>query len=275
MVPSPPVALGGSVNPAQKIAVEAGVRHALQKLAREMSEAEKARAALAGAGATGAGLAAVRPAKERITGRMKLFHGTTPEAAQRIRAEGLRPASATGAKGITEEVLGKEIASKPLVYMHPSKLTAKTYQEQAKALAEGGWEGVQARRAEAAVDPLGTLLAKPKGVVEAQLPYTEYAKKFRANPETGGSVLGSLRKGIDPISHIDLAHRTKTIEGGVSPQHIVGGKGFQRLGKREVINYAKKHPGRFASGIGLGLGGAAALGYGGKKLFDVARAEKG
>lgn len=227
--------------------------------------------AMGSAGLGGAYLAAA-PAKERITGRKILYHGTTPEQASKIRMEGLRPAADTGVFGVTEAVLGKGVAKKPLVYTHPSKAQAKFYQEQQKAIEKGPDAFIRFRQ-EVMTDPFRIHRADTKGVVRMEIPHGK--AKFVPNPETAGGLGEALGKGIDPATYYDLAHRTKTIEGGVSPEHVVGGRGFKKLTLREVGDYAKAHPGRFAGGAVLGAAGLGAALYGGKKLYDVARRHMG
>lgn len=220
-------------------------------------------------GVGGGGLALAK-ASPLATGRSTYYHGTAPELADKIRREGLRPSRDSGVKGVTDLILGDEVAKKPLVYAHPNKIQAKYYQEQAKALQRGRESFFEFRLK----DPLHVLHADDKGVVKLRLPYAEYAPKFVQNPETAGGLAESLRRGIDPLTHYDLDQVTKTIRDGVAPEHVVGGSKFKRLSFKEVANYARKYPKRFGAGAGLSLVGLGGLGLGAHRLYRSTQRHK-
>lgn len=74
----------------------------------------------------------------------------------------------------------------------------------------------------------------------------------------------AIYKGLGPKG-------TKVITESLSPEHIVGSKKYIKNSPKEVLNYIKHNPKRFAKGLGIyGLVGTGAT-VGGKAIVDAQR----
>lgn len=58
-----------------------------------------------------------------------------------------------------------------------------------------------------------------------------------------------------------------TFKGGLGPEHFKASPSYQRLTPKEVLQYARAKPGRFAGGLALGAAGVGAAGYGIKRML--------
>lgn len=228
----------------------------LTKLAVEESGA----GGVAGGLAAGAGGAyALSKAVPRVTGRTTYYHGTTSDIADKIRQEGLKPSAQTGVKGpIDTGNFPKDW--KNHAYIARSKLKAKLYQAQAKGLRGGVGE-----------------------TLKISLPEWKQGLQTLENPETaGGYKAWAQRTGARTPEAAELLRKRPMVGrllygvqsyGGeraiphVPSEYIRGSDNYKRLGLREIGQYIKARPGRFASGVGLGALGLGGLGYGASKLF--------
>jgi hypothetical protein len=233
-------------------------------------------------GAGYGGVKALQAAKPLATGRERLYHGTHEGAAPLIREKGLRPRSEIGGHGITD-ILPESVREqgKKLVYMTPNKMEARSYAMQADAIQRAGGE-VGIARLNMAMNPAAQMgMLNPlnnKGIVKADVPTWKLRQQGRlhANPELEGlsrkawvDKLMSAPRGLFQAPPNRFAagqaykslEKARVIEGGVGAEHMVGNSKFQRLGLRELGEYARAHPGRMAGGLGLGALGVGALGY--------------
>lgn len=60
----------------------------------------------------------------------------------------------------------------------------------------------------------------------------------------------------------DVYDKAIALEGGLSPEFIRKSPHFKGVNPREILEYARTKPGRFAGGVALGTAGAAATAYG-------------
>jgi hypothetical protein len=277
----------------------------LAKIAQDEAETD---AALAAGGLLGGGYVASK-AKPLVTGRTRLLHGTAEEYVPKILDKGILPASAGGSKGVSE-ILDKAVRdpSKNLAFATRDPMQARGYAVQAAGMKKAltavpdkhdielakamGLEPKQllARKAQAevAMDPknVGKILNpfNKKGVIEMDVPLwrKDVASKIRVNPEVA-SAKAAVDKGIAPNFakalqkrqiQKELGDKVVALEGGISPEFMRGSSKFKGLSAREIVDYAKARPGRFAAGAGLGLLGAAGLGYGAYKGIGLLRGKK-
>jgi hypothetical protein len=155
-------------------------------------EQEEDHSALIGAGALGGGALLASNAAPLVTGRTRLYHGTTPQLAQEIKKTGIKPSADVSSPSLTKKTLAPDIrdAASKLVYMADTPMEARTYAGQAGFLAAGGDPRLDflGRREEAglkaAVNPFH------KGVVEADMPlwHPDVKATLRQNPEARGSL---------------------------------------------------------------------------------------
>lgn len=254
----------------------------------------------AGLGALAGGGVAISKAKPLITGRTTLYHGTTPELAEKIRQQGLLPSAQVSGPAITD-ILSPDIKeqAKKLVYLTPDVGEARGYAGQAEALSKLGphinYQAPDVAQARALGTVKGRLNPFHKGVVKAELPMWQkhIADAVKANPEARGD-FGTFKSHIVktikdqggflphemlPEDHFlrkymennfesqlkamhESLSRAVAVEGGVAPEFIRGSDKFKSVGLRELKDYALMHPGRMAAGVGLvGAGlGAGVLG---------------
>ena len=204
--------------------------------------------------------------KGELSGRIKLYHGTKKEAAEKIKEEGLKTIHALDKDNITS-IVGDEAKEKQLVYL------AK-------------------KRRIAAGHALPHMMAGDKpGLIRVSIPYEEYKKMEKvANPEFGGAknwqeYAKMIKEGtapnsldnlhaVEPDSAIskfakkkwDSLSGTEGTSGSVNfkqdigPEKIKGSKKFEKLSAKELKNYIKNSPKRFLKGVGkttVGVGATA------------------
>lgn len=254
-----------------------------QKLAEADEDDTARRDTLLGAGAAATGAYGLAHAKPLVTGRTTLHHGTTEALKEEILRNGLKPSATVSSPSLTQKTVAPDIRRKAmdLVYMADSPLEARSYAGQAKFLANGG--DVVKQPVERAMAGYGAALNPfHGGVATADVPLwrAELASKLRQNPEARGT-FQEFKK------HVPLAvelqpeavqkamwsqlNNNKAFADGLDAKWFRGSKTYQPLSLGEVTEYAKQHPGRFASGVGLSVAGVASLGYGAHKLYQAAR----
>ena len=250
----------------------------------EATKQQKTKGRTIGVASVGAGGIAVHKSRPLISGRTKLYHGTTSENVKKIMRQGLLPSNVTHSRSITG-VLGDDIKDKAkgLTYATKDKSTARFYQEQAKHLAKSvkpgditpafyaksGLKDKQKMLALRALNPFSN-----KGIVKMSVPtwHKDVANRVVENPETRGSFMkfSAHHWAQNPVENLQLYHqlknRGKTFKGGVPTKYIKGSKDYQKLGLKEIGQYIKAKPGRFGAGVALGAAGIGAVGYGMHKL---------
>jgi hypothetical protein len=248
------------------------------------------------------GLAALRMVAPHVTGRERLYHGTTEELAQKIRAEGLRPRSEVGGAGITE-ILEKDVRElgKSLAYATPDKTDARSYQEQARAIRDHGGnipKALQAIEDDAHFDDRSLNVLNNKGIVSMNVPLWKLRQEGRItkNPELGNGTRAEWRdhlydrlrteapeaaalidkhRVIKPLMNIWLNHQHRglnkavVVKGGIEKDYIRGSDSYKGITANEIRDYAKANPHRFGAGSALGAAGIGALGYGAHGLIKA------
>jgi hypothetical protein len=189
-------------------------------------------------------------------------------------------------------------ASKGLSFFEKRKLMAEGYARQRGLAAEYMRKNPGTGMAEALVaireDPAykgrtGSLFGGTKGgaVVKLDVPLwkTELASKARANPEVQ-ALINQPGLDIDRIMMGEGAFKRSVeqrvggrdvvaLEGGVGPEFVRGAKKFKPLSLKEIGQYIRAKPGRFAGGLGLGALGLAGVGLGGHQLYQAAKQHYG
>lgn len=254
-------------------------RYVEQKTAATEQEGEdpKHDLAIGTAGVVG-GAALANRAVPHLTGRTRLYHGTTPETLKKIQEQGLLPASERpGAPALTE-MLAPDIRddAKKLVYLERSPSEAGAYAAKAEHLAKGRGMSVGEQLA---AELKGQLSPFQKGVGKADVPlwHKDIADKLRPNPEARGSLenFKKFHRGAPEMfpGQLDAMHalfsKTINLEGGLDPKYIRGAKSYQGVTLNELKQYIHARPGSFAKGLGLAAAGTAAAGYGASRLHDL------
>lgn len=234
-----------------------------------------------GMSSIGVGGLAIHKSRPLISGRTKLYHGTTKENVSKILKHGIHP-SKINANSITG-ILPDDIknASKDLAFTTKSKKQARFYGGQAEYIKKRNIKIGQGHAGDMRfmVDRIGIDMASHnpfdnKGIVKASVPLwnKNIAHRVVKNPEARGSFKEFSRARIaDPISKVveynELANNTKAFKHGLPSRYIKGSKNYQKLGLKEIGKYIKTKPGRFGTGVTLGTAGVGAVGYGLHKLL--------
>jgi hypothetical protein len=256
-----------------------------------------------GAGVLG-GAAALRGAKPLVTGRETLYHGGGAAAAEEIRQGGLKTREQLGRMGgLTEGLTPAEVneASKNLAFATDKKHMANSYARQAGLAEEYMREHpdvdiskayqeirnpVDIKRAIRLQMPFGTAGGS---VAEMSVPLWKLRQegKIVPNPEEshylnmGGAAFDNMQDAPEFLRDILKKHHAHVISGtlgeaggtyafkdGLGPEYVRGSKAFRGLTLREVGEYARTHPSRFAGGVGLGVLGATGVGLGLRHLYQ-------
>lgn len=257
-----------------------------------------------GAGIVGVGGAGVLANKSKdkgyLSGRRTVYHTTEKKNVPSIKEHGLKPFGKNDAEaGFTNRALSyqrqlgfiDDNADKPAVYLAKNKKVAKSIinGKKMQSILSGG------------ITPF-----EEQEIIKAKIPYDKYKKqKTIANPELLGAKSGKEfgdrkvelskkikefedKKGIIRLNLFEPSDNqvrrqskaiykglgpkgTKVITESLSPEHIVGSKKYIKNSPKEVLNYIKHNPKRFAKGLGIyGLVGTGAT-VGGKAIVDAQR----
>lgn len=234
------------------------------------------------------GAVAAKKSVPRITGRTTYRHGTSSRLADTIRSEGIRPANRTGVQGVIEQGgFPKEWADYGYVAKSPTK--ARAYAMQASRQHGGVPETLKV-----------SLPEWKEGLQTITIENPETAGGFKAwkkrtlarldDPKNIERTAKQMGFGTDDFGRL-MAERqikqVKTVLGGplgklmyrvqayggeraiphVPAEYIRGSDKYVPHSLRELGQYIKARPGRFASGVGLGALGLAGIGYGAHRLF--------
>ena len=215
-----------------------------------------------------------------ISGRVRLYHGTSKEAKKKIQEEGLKAIHAFDKDNITRQA-GIDPGNKPLVY------TAK---KRRIALGHAIPHGMQGKGA---------------GVVKMSIPYDEYKKMKRSydNPEMAGAKSAKeyaekIKRGETPnlndkminevgadvdkyakqkwdnLSGAKGTKGTRIFEQDIDTKRIKGSKDYVKNSVKEVFKYAKNNPKRFAKGVGKAAIAGGLIAGGTKLLISKDKKKK-
>lgn len=210
-----------------------------------------------------------------VSGRVRLYHGTTKKNKKKILEEGLKGEKALTSDAITNQRIGNvgKKFGKKIVYTGKKRAPA--------------------------IDMIVShaMNAETPSMVRMSIPYKEYqnmrSRRVYENPEftiahnakTKKEFAENMKNNIfhpmtereankyyDKFSGAKGTSGTRIFEGDIESKYIKGGKGYQKNSIKEVGKYIKKNPKRFAKGLGkaslgagLIAGGAALAIKGGKK----------
>lgn len=203
-------------------------------------------------GLSGAALAGSGDSVLRAAGYQRIHHGTSRDAAKSIREHGLDPAFGGGPTGSSAAVNNKRFIreSTGKVHVSTSKVRAGMFSRLAQAHADSKatGQGIPLHEAQGImVNPF-----RPEGeVLTGAMPFTQFRSDFEVDPDA----LLAFRstKKVDPqVFHTGALDAVRAVA-----------KSPGALGK-----YIKKHPVRFASGVGGVLLPAAAVAGSGAWLAD-------
>jgi len=212
--------------------------------------------------------------KGYVDGRTTIYHGTSEDAARKIKKEGVKSKyTAVGsneAGSITDRLHDKDVVkkSKGHTFFTKSRLGASEYAAQ-----HGRHKSRSAMPTpERLVNMFDHFLGKKKGVVKARVPL--YARKLIRNPEAYSSYeewkkhlgIGGF---IIPESQKRKIYKSLeeavVIKGDVNPEFIKGDK-YKRIGMSEYRDFISHNKGKAAIGA-AGMAGLGALGiYGLNKI---------
>lgn len=248
---------------------------------------DKAKAVAGGTLVAGAGAAGYNEyGKGEITGTRTGYHGTDRKNVAGIKEKGILPTKSAPGKSITKDVLygNKDFKAKI------KDADSKSYVARKKFISKG----VQKSRY------INKLTDDKKGaIIKTKIPYSEYLKRRRENPETRGfdsrkDYVDSMIKGEEAklpkgetlskankailkntfyYNNIVMDKGSDTLEGAIDSKYIVGGKGYKNRSLKNFKDHIKNNPKVFAKGVGkAGLIGAA--GIGGAKMINDSMKKK-
>jgi len=197
-----------------------------------------------GTGAVGAGVVATKPySKGMLTGRETLFHGTRKVNVASIRRRGLRASQAARKGSLTQNVMSHSANNK--------HFKGLTYADKFRS----GAQDVNRSRA-FQYQRLGGIGSLQQKILKLRIPSDKINRV--PNPEIKyGNWENMTPKELKQMASQFGEKQVVTMKGSVSPRYIVGSKYYQRVTPREILKYARKRPGKFASGVALTAGGAA------------------
>ena len=190
-----------------------------------------------------------------VSGRVHLYHGTSAKAKKSILKEGLKGSYALDPNNLTNSMmgdLGKKDGRK-LVYTG-----RKRYPAYMMAMNQRGMKG------------------ETPAVVKMSIPYDEYKgmKRVFDNPEfhklskeewvnkhkTGNVIQDSIsKKYYDSFSGNRGTSGTRIFEQDIDTKRIKGSKNYIKNSSKQVVDYIRKHPGRFAKGATKTVAGASLI----------------
>lgn len=197
-----------------------------------------------------------------ISGRVRLYHGTTAKNEKKILEEGLKGKKALESSAITNQKLGEvgKIFGKEIVYTGKKRAPA-----------------IDMMRSHA-------MNAEKPSMIRMSIPHEEYQKmksrRVYENPEftlvhrskTKEEFAEQMKNNIfhpmnkkqadkyyDKFSGAKGTSGTRIFEGDIESKYIKGGKGYKKNSLKEVGKYIKKNPKRFAKGLGKAALGTSLL----------------
>lgn len=195
-----------------------------------------------GAGQGAVGLALLDPAKHRIMGTKRMYHGTPSfDALESILREGLRAdRGGTGLSQLDPDYIEESVGK---VHVSPSKYIANWFTSPLTEEA-GEWR------------PNLSLFQHPQ-TVSMDVPYHMFSESFERDSDFWPDEPGRIGRFLN--KHLVAARTTEDI----APEFIRESDARNTLSAlRRTIGdlptYVRRHPGRFALGVGT-LGGAGAL----------------
>lgn len=242
---------------------------------------KEGRPGLIGAAGLGAGALTTRISWLPLTGRKKVYHATLKERLKGIKREGIRPKYSTtgaiaakgikGLKGIPEEALGiSGKLAKGGIYVTADPRTARMM---AYIRDPDLWAALGFRRFKK-----GKILriAMDYDKWKRMKPDVEFIREFSRRIPKGmkdpTKVREEIISALDPEFYekakIQAARGTQRIE----PSEILDvSKASERAKRvfRKSPKYIKKYPRRFSKGLVGAIAGLAAMGYGGKKVYQA------
>lgn len=194
-----------------------------------------------------------------LTGRETLYHGSSKDAIRNIRKSGIKPTTDTNALNTAELRTDPERYNKSLgkAYATRNRLTAAIYAKQTEDILRKGYRNkyynimdILPHYNSNNIAKINAPVWKMKTVVnpEADMPYNEFRAKF-IRPQD--KYLRSM--------YNELRNNTVAFDGGLDAKYIKGNKGYVRNGLREILDYIKHNPSRFAKGLGRAGAGTALM----------------
>ena len=196
-----------------------------------------------------------------VTGKVHMYHGTTKEAAESIKKEGLKGSYALDPNSITNTEMGNlgQRDGRKLIYLGKKRRPSIFMAINQKVMR-----------------------GKTPAMINVAIPYEDLKKMKRVydNPEfraykdkkdyvtrNEGQVRGLggnkhfLADYYDTFSGDKGTSGTAIFEGDIDSKYIKGSKNYQKNTIKDVANYIKKNPGRFLKGVGrTALGGSLIAG---------------
>lgn len=215
------------------------------------------------------GLGQLKDAKEELTGLQEMYHNTDTKNVGSIFNEGIKSKFAEDPNNITNQTLTD---------VSMDKKKGKVYLARDKHIADEVGQNRKVSSLTVKKEDNGKLRYQfghndSGKTLKVNIPYEDLKKmKQVENPELRGAKNAqefAKKLGLDKVdddiknSFRDLGKRTVVIEGDVASKYIKGSKDYQKYGLKEMGNYIKHNPGRFAKGAGRGLLGTAVIGGGG------------
>jgi hypothetical protein len=177
-----------------------------------------------------------------VLGKQRFYHGTSKANAAQINAEGLRTEYG-GLNGSSAHVGSKQYVNNSAgkIHVSPSKRIASGF----ASLNGISRDASMQEKMTAMQKGILTRRANGGSVVSGHMPYDQFKSAFEVDPD--------MRI---PNSKVQVAFRTTQ---NIGKENIGKGSLLRGVSARSVADYARKHPGRFGAGLGIGALGAAGI----------------
>ena len=248
---------------------------------------------IAGAAVGGSGAALAKHTYDRgnITGRETLYHNTRKENVDSIKKNGLKGSKALDPNlAFTPDTL-KHVSKDKLankVYFGRKKSVAESVGAAAKIKDKENGKGDHIRETMKAKVPTWKMKEVDNPELLGAKNEKEYTNKFiEANRNKLKTEAKLSDKDIDMLKNSpesmelgkdvfkDFGRKgTAVIEGDVDGKYFKGHKGYQKATLKEVGEFIKNNPKRFAKGVAQAGAGAALIGAGGKIVYDAYKEKK-
>jgi hypothetical protein len=226
------------------------------------------------------GLKGLSAANPMLRGKHRFYHGTSADAVDQIKQQGIQTMGQRGDGSVTAEALDEATwdKSKDMAFLEKQKRKAKVYAQQANIKARNPGLDLQGVQDEVPANNIFKLLfgkdsqsvlpveidTQNMGKVVRNPEYDSFKKQMdflNITPEDGGKV----KLPLGDLIAKQMFGSSRGVEGGVDASEIVGGKGYKAMNWKGM----KSNPLRVLAGLGLGSGSAGLAGLSTKNLYDT------
>lgn len=253
----------------------------IKRFSKESEDFDKDDAKVAG-GLAGIGLGAklANSSKSKITGLENFYHNTDSKNIRSILNEGIKAKFAEDPNNLTNQVLGDVSMDKKKgkVYLGRKKSVSDSV-GLARDIRSGG--SSKTLKVNIPYEDLKKMKEVDNPELRGAKSKSEFAKKLIEKESASGNPLTDSKFGRAVIGlqgrevYNTLGREgTTVIEGDIASKYIKGSKDYQKYGLKEMGNYIKHNPGRFAKGVAKGAAGLGLATGGGYLAYKGVKGKK-